>query len=231
MIRRTPPPPSGPTAGRGDVVTRRRRDPARRRGRHPPTGLPVTTARGRSVSANGTAHALANRPTRRLAAPARAFWSATTSGTRQSTAASDARRTGEATQRQHDVRAASSNQPDGLEEGPDQAPCRRDVVPGRDDAAGPDRAARSARSPRRGPDRSRSPVRHRRSGCCRRRGPAPPALGRRRCRARRGPPSRLRRHRPARSHRRRARPGRRALRATDNRMPTPNIVINSDEPP
>ena len=50
------------------------------------TGLPVTTLRGRSVSANGTAEALAKKPASRLAAPARAFCSTTTIGTRHSTA-------------------------------------------------------------------------------------------------------------------------------------------------
>jgi hypothetical protein len=51
------------------------------------TGLPVTTARGRGVPGNDTAHALANRPTSRLAAPGVAFCSATTTGMRRSTAA------------------------------------------------------------------------------------------------------------------------------------------------
>ena len=47
------------------------------------TGLPVTTLRGRSVSTKGTALAFANRPASLLAAPARAFCSMTTIGTRQ----------------------------------------------------------------------------------------------------------------------------------------------------
>ena len=51
------------------------------------TGFPVTTARGRGVSGNDTAHALAHRPTSRLAAPGAAFCSATTIGTRRITAA------------------------------------------------------------------------------------------------------------------------------------------------
>ena len=51
------------------------------------TGLPVTTARGSGVSGNDTAQALANRATRRLAAPGAAFCSATTIGTRRITAA------------------------------------------------------------------------------------------------------------------------------------------------
>ncbi len=49
-------------------------------------GLPVTTAFGRSVPANDTALALANRRSTRLTAPARAFCSTSTSGTRHSTA-------------------------------------------------------------------------------------------------------------------------------------------------
>ncbi len=51
------------------------------------TGLPVTTARGRGVPGNDTAHALANRLTSRLAAPGVAFCSATTMGMRRSAAA------------------------------------------------------------------------------------------------------------------------------------------------
>ena len=68
-------------AGRG---WRRGRSMASTSGR---TGLPVTTARGSGVSGNETAHALANRPAKRLAAPGRAFCSATTIGTRRTTAA------------------------------------------------------------------------------------------------------------------------------------------------
>ena len=51
------------------------------------TGLPVTVARRSGVPGNDTAHAWANRLTSRLAAPGRAFCSATTTGTRRSTAA------------------------------------------------------------------------------------------------------------------------------------------------
>ncbi|MND08954.1 hypothetical protein D3C83_319300 [compost metagenome] len=51
-------------------------------------GFPVTTARGSGVPSKLTALAFANRARRRLAAPGTAFCSATTSGTRRTTAAS-----------------------------------------------------------------------------------------------------------------------------------------------
>jgi hypothetical protein len=51
------------------------------------TGLPVTTARGSGVPSKATADARAKRARRRLAAPGWVFCSATTSGTRRSTAA------------------------------------------------------------------------------------------------------------------------------------------------
>ena len=51
-------------------------------------GLPVTTACGSGVPSKLTALALAKRASRRLAAPGTAFCSATTSGTRRTTAAS-----------------------------------------------------------------------------------------------------------------------------------------------
>ena len=84
---RRPGPPAGPARARA-AARSRSRSTARISGR---TGLPVTTARGRSVPGKETAAARAKRATRRLAAPGTAFCSATTIGMRKSTAA---RRTG-----------------------------------------------------------------------------------------------------------------------------------------
>ena len=55
-------------------------------------GFPVTTARGRGVPSNDTALARAKRAVSRLTAPGTAFCSATTKGTRRSTAAAAAGR-------------------------------------------------------------------------------------------------------------------------------------------